>query len=63
MLLQGTTLLYIVDHQLIRLVGGPNAASGRVEIRRNLFDSWGTVCDDLWDINDAHVVCRMLGYR
>ncbi|XP_038648272.1 uncharacterized protein LOC119963342 isoform X3 [Scyliorhinus canicula] len=42
----------------IRLVNGPNMCSGRVEIYRN--SSWGTVCANGWDLNEASVVCRVL---
>ncbi|XP_031556790.1 deleted in malignant brain tumors 1 protein-like, partial [Actinia tenebrosa] len=48
----------------VRLVGDQNH-TGKVEIQYQ--GIWGVVCDywwyRWWDIRDAHVICRMLGYK
>ena len=44
----------------IKLVGGFDEKTGRVEIRHR--GIWGTICDDHFGDNEAKVVCRMLGF-
>lgn len=44
----------------IQLIYGDIMSEGTILICKD--DVWGTVCDDLYDHNDAEVVCRRLGY-
>ena len=46
----------------VELVGGGHPAAGHVEIIIN--GERGTVCaNGRWHLNEARVICHMLGYR
>ena len=44
----------------VRLAGSSDPLRGRVEVCVN--ETWGTICEDFWDMNDTSVVCRQLGF-
>lgn len=54
-------VLFSASDVHLRLAGGLNRYQGRVEIQ--VFGQWGTICDDSFDIREANVVCRQLGFR
>ena len=44
----------------IRLTGSSFQTSGRVELCVN--GIWTSICDEHWDLKDAQVVCRQIGF-
>ena len=44
----------------VRLVGGSSPNEGNVEVFYN--GEWGPVCGESWDIQDADIACRQIGY-
>ena len=56
-------LFYVVSctrESGVRLTGGDRPGSGTVWVCIN--GVWTTVCDNFWNVPNARVVCRQLGY-
>lgn len=54
-------VLFSASNVQLRLAGGLNRYQGRVEIQ--VFGQWGTICDDSFDVREANVICRQLGFQ
>ena len=52
---------YHVIELQIRLANGSVPNSGRIEVFHN--NQWGTICDDNFNENAGHVMCKLLGYE
>ena len=47
----------------LRLFGGQVNTEGTIEVCQSGVWNGATICDDLWDTNEAAVVCRQLGFQ
>ncbi|XP_039638592.1 scavenger receptor cysteine-rich type 1 protein M130-like isoform X2 [Perca fluviatilis] len=57
-----TTEITCSDSQTVRLVNGTSFCSGRLEVKSTQStQSWSSVCEDDFDLQEAEVVCRELG--
>uniref|UniRef100_T1E173 protein-lysine 6-oxidase n=1 Tax=Cupiennius salei TaxID=6928 RepID=T1E173_CUPSA len=49
-----------VKEGTLRLIGGKTPREGNVEIYH--MGTWGSICDDEWDLREANIACRSLGF-
>ncbi|XP_029300603.1 CD5 antigen-like isoform X2 [Cottoperca gobio] len=57
-----SSILNLTCSDSVRLVGGTRLCSGRLEVKSNQSNQWGSsVCEADFDLQDAEVVCRELG--
>ncbi|EDV28341.1 uncharacterized protein TRIADDRAFT_21345, partial [Trichoplax adhaerens] len=50
----------LIHGKPLKLIGGPNKYTGNLAIFYN--GTWGSVCDDYFDLKAADVACRQLGF-
>ena len=54
------SICVLASAEKVRLTNGDKTGDGRLEV--NIDGRWGLVCGDNFDMRDAHVVCKQLGY-
>ena len=51
-----TNVRLVMPGNLPNISSDNTTAQGRVEIL--FMGIWGTICDNMWDINDGNIICR-----
>ncbi|XP_032396244.1 scavenger receptor cysteine-rich type 1 protein M130 [Etheostoma spectabile] len=59
---RSNSILEIICSDSVRLVNGTSLCSGRLEVKpTQSTQTWSSVCEENFDLQDAEVVCRELG--